>query len=157
MPLDEPSGHGYSGHGDAEASLVRLTAASSLNGSNRHIKTSPMERDSAMRASVPHREPTEPASSGNAVLAASVAGIGAFVFGYSMGFTSPVLTAMTLLKDDAVFTDATLNVQDGGDTVVIQSSNSALFSSIVNVGAMCGAILGGVLCDKVARMDRGSV
>jgi hypothetical protein len=37
-----------------------------------------------------------------------VAGLGAFVFGYTMGFTSPVLTAMEVLDDGAVFTDATI-------------------------------------------------
>ncbi len=52
----------------------------------------------------------EPAPAANAVLAACIAGIGPFVFGYSLGFTSPVLTAMTLLKSDAVFTDANLQV-----------------------------------------------
>ncbi len=50
----------------------------------------------------------EPPSSINAVVAACVAGIGPFVFGYSLGFTSPVLTAMCLLKDDGVFKDSTL-------------------------------------------------
>ena len=52
--------------------------------------------------------PRSPPPSFNAVFAACVAGIGAFVFGYSLGFTSPVLTAMMTLKDDAVFTDAEL-------------------------------------------------
>ncbi len=51
-----------------------------------------------------------PASATNAIIAACVAAIGAFVFGYSLGFTSPVLTAMSLLKNDAVFTDASLDV-----------------------------------------------
>ena len=45
----------------------------------------------------------------HAILAACVAGLGAFVFGYTLGFTSPVLTAMEVLDDDAVFTDATID------------------------------------------------
>jgi predicted MFS family arabinose efflux permease len=32
---------------------------------------------------------------------------------------------------------------------VINSAHADLFSSIVNVGAMIGSILGGFLCDKV--------
>ena len=50
----------------------------------------------------------EPVSSLTVVIAASVACIGPFIFGYSLGFTSPVLTAMRLLKDDAPFKDTTL-------------------------------------------------
>ena len=35
--------------------------------------------------------------------------------------------------------------------MVLNSSNSALFSSIITVGAMLGSILGGVMCDKLGR------
>jgi hypothetical protein len=45
----------------------------------------------------------------HAVLAACVAGLGPFVFGYTLGFTSPVLTAMEVLHGGAVFTDATID------------------------------------------------
>ena len=68
-----------------------------------------------------------------------------------MGFTSPVLTAMMVLDDDAVFTDSHINKLSGGDTFTIASTDAALFSSIVNIGAMLGSILAGFACDKFGR------
>jgi len=92
----------------------------------------------------------EPSSSFNVVIAASVACIGPFIFGYSLGFTSPVLTAMRVLKDDAPFGDTSLTELSHGE-VSIDSDEASLFSSIVNIGAMIGSILGGLLCDKFGR------
>ena len=87
----------------------------------------------------------------NAILAASVSGLGAFVFGYSLGFTSPVLTAMEVLKDGAVFDDVEIDKLNSGDTVTLDSADASLFSSVINIGAMLGAILGGWACDRLGR------
>jgi hypothetical protein len=40
---------------------------------------------------------------------------------------------------------------DDGSTWVINSPNASLFGSIVNIGAMTGSLLGGVLLDKLGR------
>ena len=44
----------------------------------------------------------------NSVLAALSAGLGSILFGYSLGFTSPCLTAMEILDEDSVFVDSSL-------------------------------------------------
>ena len=87
---------------------------------------------------------------GGAIMAAAIAAIGAFLFGYSLGFTSPTLTAMEVLKHGGAFTDGDLK-DLGDDTIVVVSDQAAQFSSIVNVGAMIGALLGGVACDSLGR------
>ncbi|GAB5371666.1 hypothetical protein AAMO2058_001599500 [Amorphochlora amoebiformis] len=69
-------------------------------------------------------------------LSAVGACLGAFMFGYSLGFTSPALSAMQGEVKNQVFTDIDCN----GDTV--SSGNASLFSSIVSIGAMIGALAG---------------
>ena len=84
------------------------------------------------------------------IAAAGAAAVGAFLFGYSLGFTSPTLTALEVLKNDAAFTDGDL--KDLGDnTIIVTSSEAAQFSSIVNVGAIIGSVIGGLLCDAIGR------
>ena len=97
---------------------------------------------------------SEAGASHGSILAAGVAAIGAFLFGYSMGFTSPTLTAMELLRKDSAFSDADLE-DLGDDTVVVTSSEAAQFSSIINIGAMFGSVLGGLACDAFGR--RGTI
>ncbi|KAH8092384.1 hypothetical protein JL720_5353 [Aureococcus anophagefferens] len=73
-----------------------------------------------------------------AILCAFGAAVGAVVFGYSLGFSSPALPGM----EDDVFTD----VECGKDDAVT-SALASLWSSIVNVGCMVGAIGGARLLD----------
>jgi SP family facilitated glucose transporter-like MFS transporter 8 len=98
----------------------------------------------------------EPAPTLNVTVAVFVACIGPFVFGYSLGFTSPVLTAMRVLKSDAPFGDTTLN-ELSHDEVSIDSDEASLFSSILTIGAMIGSIMGGVACDKFGRKTTISI
>ena len=77
-----------------------------------------------------------------AILCAFGAAVGAVVFGYSLGFSSPALPGM----EDDVFTD----VECGKDDAVT-SALASLWSSIVNVGCMVGAIGGARLLDAVGR------
>ena len=65
-------------------------------------------------------------------------------------FTSPTLTAMEVLKHDSAFDDGDLK-DLGDDTIVVTSEQAAQFSSIVNIGAMVGALIAGVACDVLGR------
>jgi len=79
------------------------------------------------------------------VIAAIVASLGAIGFGYTMGFTSPALSAMVgeVLKIDSC-------KHDGG-TVSVVSDEGDWFGSTANIGAMLGAMLGGFLTTKLGR------
>lgn len=114
-----------------------------------------------------------PESATNAIVASAAAAIGAFIFGYCIGFTSPALTPMIMLRDGGAFNeDASLQVVslvrvfllltlncrcfyskklDNGDTIAISSGYASLFGSILNIGAIFGSILGGVICEKVTN------
>eukprot|EP00049_Salpingoeca_infusionum_P022433 m.6721 g.6721 ORF g.6721 m.6721 type:complete len:509 (-) comp5184_c0_seq1:329-1855(-) len=61
-----------------------------------------------------------------------LAALGALMFGYTLGYTSPV--------KDAIMTDLNL-----------PSTQNALFGSLVNVGCMAGAMAGGVVVDLIGR------
>eukprot|EP00053_Salpingoeca_punica_P008839 m.78958 g.78958 ORF g.78958 m.78958 type:complete len:528 (-) comp14770_c0_seq2:332-1915(-) len=67
--------------------------------------------------------------------------IGPLMFGYTLGFTSPIGKVLESPSSE------------GG--VGLSSDQNSLFGSIVNVGAMIGAILGGYLTDKIGR--RGAI
>jgi len=74
-----------------------------------------------------------------------LAGLGAFMFGYTLGFTSPALPAMYGQNSAQVFT-----VTDCNDSN-ISSQTGSLFSSIVNIGAVFGAMVAGRLADYIGR------
>ena len=85
-------------------------------------------------------------------VAAFIAAIGAFLFGWSLGFTGPSLTAMEVLKDK---NDAPLgfdSIQYDKGTVTIVSTNADLFSSMVNIGAMVGSLLAGCVAVALALL-----
>ena len=100
------------------------------------------------------------------VICACVAGIGAFQFGFSLAFTSPANAPMqgynpalypsalnltnpmnNVFKCDTYDDDVTST----GFGTCTSSSQASLFASSVNVGCMVGALLGGVLVDKLGR------
>lgn len=68
-----------------------------------------------------------------------------FMFGWAMGFTSPALPAMMGQNSNQVFTDITCE----DDTTA--STKAALFSSMISVGAMAGALSAGKLADTLGR------
>lgn len=78
--------------------------------------------------------------------AAFVAAIGALVFGYTLGFTSPGLPPM--IHEGGPFKPSCDTSQNPH---TFKSSEGDLFGSLVNIGCMVGAILGGQLCDKMGR------
>lgn len=81
-------------------------------------------------------------SRGRAVVYACVASLGAVAFGYSLGFSSPSLPAM----QGSVFH----RVQCDDDSST-SSATGSLWSSIVNIGAMVGAVWGGRMLENVGR------
>ena len=92
----------------------------------------------------PSEEPwrsTEPDTRG-AVIGTAIAGLGPLLFGTSLGFTGPTLTALETLKFDSLFEDARFRAIDDG-TVIIVSDQASLYSSIVGIGAMLGSLGGG--------------
>ena len=83
-----------------------------------------------------------------AVAAACIAGIGPFIFGYTLGFTSPAQLPMEVGASGPF--GAVLESHLDADGAVA-SSQAALFGSIVNVGAMLGALVAGPLADSIGR------
>eukprot|EP00471_Norrisiella_sphaerica_P009121 CAMPEP_0184492998 /NCGR_PEP_ID=MMETSP0113_2-20130426/24812_1 /TAXON_ID=91329 /ORGANISM="Norrisiella sphaerica, Strain BC52" /LENGTH=534 /DNA_ID=CAMNT_0026878087 /DNA_START=71 /DNA_END=1675 /DNA_ORIENTATION=+ len=79
-------------------------------------------------------------------LFALMAGLGAFMFGYTLGFTSPALPAMYGTNNSQnVFTPK--ECVDG----TVSSDKGSLFSSIVNIGAVVGALMAGNIADYFGR------
>ena len=78
-----------------------------------------------------------------AVVVAFGAAIGAVVFGYSLGFSSPALPGM---EADVFSHDVTC-----GKDNAVDSETASLWSSIVNVGCMVGAIVGAKILEKFGR------
>lgn len=76
-----------------------------------------------------------------AILAAIVSTLGAIGFGYTLGFTSPALSAM----EGEVFI---INSCTDNNSV---SSQADWFSSLANIGALFGALLGGWLTNTLGR------
>lgn len=68
------------------------------------------------------------------ILATAVVAIGPFLFGYSMGFTSPAAV-----------------LDDIQGTFALSQTERSLFSAIVNVGAMVGALLSSPLAQMLGR------
>ncbi|EGD75291.1 hypothetical protein PTSG_06943 [Salpingoeca rosetta] len=64
-----------------------------------------------------------------------VAALGALAFGYSLGYTSPIKDVL----------------QDPKKGIDISQGQQDIFGSIVNVGAMVGALAGGVCLDRFGR------
>lgn len=72
------------------------------------------------------------ASLGPAALAVLVAVLGPFSFGYSMGYTSPVL-------------------EEVKQSLHLSTSAGSFFGALINLGAMAGAVSGGHLADRWGR------
>lgn len=79
--------------------MPRLIPEDSIDSFTSDAFTANSQRQRLQAAPTHHR---------HVVLAACVAGLGPFVMGYTLGFTSPALTAMEVLAGGAVFTDATI-------------------------------------------------
>lgn len=79
-----------------------------------------------------------PAVLGRPLVYSLLAALGPLCFGFTMGFTSPVGDH---LKD---------STDDGG--LGLTDGENSLFGSIVNVGAMLGAMSGGMLADSFGRV-----
>ena len=79
-------------------------------------------------------------------VATAVACLGAWLFGFTVGFTSPTVMAMQGETKKQVFVDLSC---EGDDTVT--SSKAALFGSVVSLGSMIGALAGGHLADAIGR------
>jgi predicted MFS family arabinose efflux permease len=88
-----------------------------------------------------------------AVLMVVVAGLGPLTFGYTLGFTSPSTLPMEVGRGpwlyEAVFDKSSLSWKAGSSE--IDSSESSLFGSLVNVGCMIGAMIAGPLADFAGR------
>lgn len=86
-------------------------------------------------------------SSTCAVLSVMVASISVLVFGLALGFTSP---AIDVMQDTLKVNGKAASVPS--DLVVFTSEfEGSLFSSIVNFGALAGALLGGPLSQRIGR------
>lgn len=68
------------------------------------------------------------------------------MFGYTLGWTSPGLPAMTHAGGPLAYSCDTSK-----NPPAFKSSQGDLFGSLVNIGCMAGALLGGQLCDKIGR------
>eukprot|EP00048_Salpingoeca_helianthica_P015893 m.229221 g.229221 ORF g.229221 m.229221 type:complete len:497 (+) comp17699_c0_seq1:1102-2592(+) len=77
----------------------------------------------------------EPTSLKRPMLFTLIAALGPLAFGYTMGYTSPVGDAL----------------KDSDHGLGLNTDQNSLFGSIVNVGAMVGALSGGVIADALGR------
>ena len=82
-----------------------------------------------------------------ALIAVCLACIAPLLFGYSLGFTSPALLFMEISAKQSIFPSSVASSAGGG----VVSAGGAEFGSLVNVGAMLGAIAGGPLSDRLGR------
>ncbi|CAJ1359533.1 unnamed protein product [Effrenium voratum] len=95
------------------------------------------------------------ASSSCAVASVMVAAIASMIFGISLGFTSPAIDVMQdTVRENGHWIPAPAHL------VVFESdhkssSQGSLFSAIVNIGALLGALCGGPLSQRVGR--KGSI
>ena len=80
-------------------------------------------------------------ASAYASLCAAGAAVGALVFGYSLGFSSPALPGMLGRQFKHVRCDA-----NGASAAA-----ASLWSAVINIGAAVGALAGGRLVDNVGR------
>lgn len=90
-------------------------------------------------------EEARPRPDSLAIFHVCLAALGAVCFGYALGFSSPALPAM----QGSIFHD--LRCGDDDDSASVTSTMASLWSSIINVGAMAGALCGGKLFDAVGR------
>mmetsp|Transcript_14160 Transcript_14160/g.34512 ORF Transcript_14160/g.34512 Transcript_14160/m.34512 type:complete len:536 (-) Transcript_14160:277-1884(-) len=74
-----------------------------------------------------------------------LAAFGAFMFGYTLGFTSPALPAMYGDNSQNIFTPQ--NCIDSS----VSSDMGSLFSAVVNLGAVGGSIIAGPIADTFGR------
>ncbi|KAJ8605751.1 hypothetical protein CTAYLR_008476 [Chrysophaeum taylorii] len=80
-----------------------------------------------------------------AILATALAALGAVSFGFALGFSSPTLPAM----QGSIFHD--LKCGDDDDSASVSSSLGSLWSSILNIGGVAGALGGGKIVEAVGR------
>ena len=73
-----------------------------------------------------------------------------FNFGITLAYTSPSLLPMEVSDESGVFT-SDMSAEESDGTVTISTENGALFSSILNIGAMLGSVLGGIINNKIGR------
>eukprot|EP00466_Bigelowiella_natans_P015424 jgi/Bigna1/77397/fgenesh1_pg.47_\ len=87
-----------------------------------------------------------------AIIAAIIATIGSFMFGFNLGFTSPALPSMEW-GSDAAFSDcSSWNMEAaGGGYLCKESLQGSFFASLINIGAMLGAFSGGPISDYLGR------
>jgi len=97
-------------------------------------------------------------SNGNtvAVLMAFVAALGPLVFGYTLGFSSPSSLPMMVAPPgtwtfQAVFSNPSVDWNSDHTSGSVSSAENSLFGSIVNVGAMIGALIAAPLADSAGR------
>lgn len=83
------------------------------------------------------------------IVAAFVAALGSFSFGYAMSFTSPALLPMQVQKSDSVLGDYHVKDEDG--TVAIVDDSAAWFSSLVNIGGLLGSLMAGYSTENFGR------
>mmetsp|Transcript_8352 Transcript_8352/g.25083 ORF Transcript_8352/g.25083 Transcript_8352/m.25083 type:complete len:518 (+) Transcript_8352:166-1719(+) len=91
--------------------------------------------------------PTVPERNVTAIVCALGATLGAVGFGYSLGFSSPALPGMI----GRFFGDAKCKASDDDDTATVTSDMASLWSSIINVGCMGGALAGARVLDALGR------
>ncbi|KAL1523320.1 hypothetical protein AB1Y20_018266 [Prymnesium parvum] len=85
----------------------------------------------------------------NAVLFACIAAIGPLIFGYTLGYTSPSDLAMEASSEDHILAASLQSCAD--KPCGLSSQEVSVYGSVVNVGCMIGALLGGQLCDLIGR------
>lgn len=97
-------------------------------------------------------------SNGNtvAVMMAFVAALGPLVFGYTLGFSSPSSLPMMVAPQgtwtfQAVFRSPQIDWNSDHTSGSVSSAENSLFGSIVNVGAMIGALVAAPLADSAGR------
>ena len=91
--------------------------------------------DSFTNAESERRKQLVGGSNSRAVLATCVTCLGPFLFGYSLGFTSPVLTAMKVSQSDSVFSSGLTEVMKPPHSLRqppphFQSCSGALFLAL---------------------------
>ncbi|EER06837.1 hexose transporter, putative [Perkinsus marinus ATCC 50983] len=85
-----------------------------------------------------------------AVLSVAASLLGSLLFGLCLGFSGPAIDTM---KNDVTTPDGTLiEIGEGSSFFVFRTATEAsLFGSMLNIGAMVGALGGGPLNEKIGR------
>jgi len=107
-------------------------------------------------------EPVDNSKTTYALILACVSAIAAFLFGWTLGFSAPALQPMENPNNDGSIaspfkcTDWNgINKKDGTKPsnygLCKTSDEGDLFGSLVNIGCMIGALLGGAISDKLGR------